>query len=63
MELEKLKPAPVVLVAYNRFEHFKQTLKSLKMNSEAQETEVYLFIDGPKNEDDSKVQELIVNHA
>ncbi len=33
------------------------------MTTEAKKTEVYLFIDGPKTNDDAKTQELIKNHA
>ena len=63
MDQKKDQLSPVVLLAYNRLDHFKLTLSSLEKNSEARRTKVYLFIDGPKNNDDLKIQELIINHA
>lgn len=63
MDQKKDQFAPVVLIAYNRLDHFKLTLASLIRNPEAKTTEINLFIDGPKNNDDLKIQELIINHA
>ncbi len=40
--------APIVLFAYNRPEHLKQTIEALKSNAEAAESTLYIFSDGPR---------------
>ena len=42
--------APVVLFVYNRYEHTKQTIEALQKNILAQESNLYIFSDGPKND-------------
>jgi hypothetical protein len=42
--------APVVVFVYTRPEHTQQTLESLAKNSLADETEVFIYSDAPKNE-------------
>lgn len=42
--------APIVLFAFNRPQHLVQTLKSLKKNVLANESELFIYIDGPKKE-------------
>ena len=42
--------APTVVFAYNRPEHLRRTLSALAENHGAGETEVFVFVDGPKNE-------------
>mgnify|MGYP001265771094 CR=1 FL=1 len=52
--------APVVIFAYNRISALKNMIDSLKRNSESKFTDIYFFIDGPKNELDSiKVNKVI----
>lgn len=51
--------APVLLFAYNRLKHTKSTIDSLKRNPEAALTELYVFSDGAKDDNDVlKVEEL-----
>ncbi len=47
-------PAPVAIFTYNRPEHLRQILSSLKANKEAGNTSLYLFSDGPKNPGDEQ---------
>lgn len=42
--------APVVLFAYARLDHLRQTVDSLRVNREADSTSLYIFCDGPKHE-------------
>ena len=42
-------PAPVALFAYRRPEHLERTLRALRSNPEASQTELYVFSDGPKD--------------
>lgn len=42
--------APIIIFAYNRPEHLLKTLNALAKNKLAKESEVYIYIDGPKNE-------------
>lgn len=41
--------APVILFVYNRPEHTLKTLEALQKNDLAQQTELYIFCDGAKN--------------
>ncbi len=47
-----MKLAPITFFVYNRPEHTRQTLEALSKNELANESELYVFADGPK--DDSK---------
>lgn len=47
--------APVVLFVYNRKEHTENTLKALEKNQLCKESELFIFLDGPKTEGDPKV--------
>jgi hypothetical protein len=40
--------APIVLFAYNRPWHVKQTLESLSKNAEAIDSDLFIYVDGPK---------------
>ncbi|WP_041921303.1 glycosyltransferase [Ilyobacter polytropus] len=42
--------APIVLFVYNRVDHTKQTIEALKKNRLAEESELFIFSDAPKNE-------------
>ena len=44
--------APIVLFVYNRLDHTKKTIKALKNNLLANKSELIIFSDGPKNEQD-----------
>ena len=43
---------PVVVFCYNRPQHLKKTLDALKSNKEASGTSLFLFSDGPRNQED-----------
>jgi len=50
--------APIVVFAYNRPWHLKQTLEALSHNELAEQSELFIFCDGPKkdaNEEDMKM--------
>jgi hypothetical protein len=42
--------APVILFVYNRLDHVQKTMEALASNTIANESELYIFSDGPKNE-------------
>ncbi len=42
--------APIVLFVYNRPDHTLRTIEALKKNNLAKESELFIFCDGPKNE-------------
>lgn len=48
--------APVVLFVYNRFLHTQKTVEALKKNELAKESMLYIYSDGPKNE--NSVEEI-----
>ncbi len=55
--------APVVLFVFKRPEHTKSTIKSLAANPEAKDTDLFIFSDGGRNEDEKRevneVREII----
>ena len=55
--------SPVVVFAYNRPSHLRETLSALAANELAKKTPVYIYIDGPRSERDHepirKVQDLV----
>ncbi|MBN9287340.1 MAG: glycosyl transferase [Gammaproteobacteria bacterium 39-13] len=51
--------APICLFTYNRARHAQQTLIALQKNELAKESDLYIFSDGPKNqENEVQVQEV-----
>lgn len=44
--------APIILFGYNRPEHINKTIDCLKNNELAKESNLFVFIDGPKSEND-----------
>lgn len=49
--------APIILTVYNRADHAKQVLDSLSKNELAKKSELYIYSDGPKKEqDEAKVK-------
>jgi hypothetical protein len=51
--------APIVLFVYNRPIHTERTLSALKRNSLAEESDLIIFSDGPKNVEDLKGVEAV----
>lgn len=52
--------APIALFLYNRADHAKETIEALQNNPLAQASELFVFCDGPKNEDDLvKVNQIV----
>lgn len=47
---ETMKTAPVVLFVYNRADHLNKTYEALSRCDLAKETDLFIFSDGPKNE-------------
>ncbi len=58
-----MKLFPILLFVYNRPEHTRKTIEALKANLLANESEIYIFCDGPKTENDvikiNETQKLI----
>ncbi|MFC4802576.1 glycosyltransferase family 2 protein [Neobacillus sp. GCM10023253] len=51
--------SPVIVFVYNRLEHTKETIEALAKNSIADETEIYIFSDAPKDKKSEKKVTLI----
>jgi GR25 family glycosyltransferase involved in LPS biosynthesis len=52
-------PAPIALFAYKRANELQRTIQALQANYLAAESELYVFVDGPKRKEDSpKVDEV-----
>lgn len=53
--------APIIIFAFNRLESLKATLASVLRNSEAADSELYVFVDGPRpNKEGEKEKVLAV---
>ena len=56
--------SPITLFVYNRPTHTKRTLDALALNPEAMESELYIFCDGLKTNDNldslKKLMKLLV---
>lgn len=50
--------APIVLFVYNRLDHVRKTIDALKANQLAQESNLFVFSDGPKSGQEEKVQRV-----
>ena len=60
-EMSKVKSerAPICLFVYSRLEEMKNTIKALQANYLASESDLYIFSDGPQNENlNEKLQNL-----
>lgn len=57
--VEKRMYAPVVMIAYNRPDLIRWTMNNVALADGAANHEIFMFIDGPRNEDDELKQELI----
>ena len=57
--------APIVVFAFNRLDSLRGTIESLLANTEARESHLFVFVDGPRKEKESeqekvaKVQEYV----
>lgn len=60
---DKKQLAPVILFTYNRPEHTRRTVEALAENELASETELYIFSDAAKKEEDRKKVEQIREYA
>ena len=54
--------APILLIAFNRPNHFYHTLIALCNNRFADKSDLYISIDGPLTENDKKSQQLIYEY-
>lgn len=55
--------APIVIFAYNRPDHLRKTLTALSKNDLAKESAVYVYIDGPKNEQGKELNQRVFQVA
>jgi hypothetical protein len=60
-----VNPAPIVLFVYNRPDHTKRTIEALRSNELAAESDLIVFSDGPKRDEDAaqvtEVRELVAS--
>lgn len=55
------KLSPIIVFAFNRVDTLQNTIESLKKNKEAKDSELFVFVDGPRlNKDGEKEQVLAV---
>ena len=60
MDTKDIELAPLVVFAYNRADVLFDALESLKKNKLAEQTNLFIFLDGPKSESDvDKVQKVL----
>lgn len=56
--MSKMEFAPIVLFAFNRLEPLKTCIASLLLNSEACETDLVVYVDGPKNNKEGETEKV-----
>lgn len=56
-----IKRAPIVIFAYKRVGHLQKVLEALEKNQEAQESELFIFVDGWKNEEEKRAVKEVHN--
>nr|WP_294897311.1 glycosyltransferase [uncultured Pedobacter sp.] len=54
--------APIALFVYNRPDHTRQTIESLKANDLAAESDFFIFADGAKSEKDEKAVQQVAEY-
>ena len=54
--------APITLFCYKRLDHLKKTIEALQKNTLAKESELFIFSDGPKSEQDAKKVHEVRNY-
>jgi len=54
-----MNPAPIILFTYNRLVHTKKTIDSLKVNHLAEKSDLIVFSDGPRSDDDKASVESV----
>ena len=52
--------APIAVFAFNRPVHLKKTLSALSKNIGAKDSDLYLFVDGPRNNEDRRTSNICV---
>ena len=58
-----LDRSPVAVFGFNRPQHLRRTLLALSLNEGAEDTEVYIFIDGPRSSKDAHLCEDVAKVA
>lgn len=56
-------PAPIALFAYKRLWHIQETVEALKRNEFAEESNLFVFLDGPKGNSDKDGVEKVRTYA
>lgn len=54
-----MKLAPIAIFTYKRLEHTRKTIKALQQNNLAQASDVFIYSDGPRNNNDKEKVENI----
>ncbi len=57
------KPAPIVLFAYNRLTHLRETIASLQCNELASESELTVYCDGPARPEHAAACQVVQDFA
>ena len=50
--------APIIIFAFNRLDVLKRTIDSLLQNKEASESELYVFVDGPRKNKEGEAEKV-----
>ncbi len=63
MSSERFQAAPVVVFAYNRPNHLQMCLNNLNKNELAENTHLFIYVDGCKSEADKESNEAVIEIA
>lgn len=58
-----MKLAPIAIFAFNRPDHLKKLIQSLRRNREFADSHLFIFVDGPRNESESEIVQQVINVA
>lgn len=58
-----MRLAPIAIFAFNRPNHLRKLIESLRRNREFADSQVFIFVDGPRNEKESEIVQLVIDIA
>lgn len=56
--LQTMKHAPIIIFAFNRLEPLKRCVESLLVNSEACESNLFVYVDGPRRDKEGEAEKV-----
>jgi glycosyltransferase involved in cell wall biosynthesis len=58
-----MRLAPIAIFAFNRPNHLRKLIESLRLNREFADSQIFIFVDGPRNETESEIVQQVIDIA